>query len=162
MPGKPKESEKTLQLDLSNYVPAQVTFLSNKLSSGASACYRRHFGIGIVEWRIFALLKIEPNISANRICQVIGLDKAAVSRALKTLNAQGYVSFEKDEKDARSSLVNLTKSGVALHDKILKVALKREKILLQELTKEEISTLLVLLEKLNSRVAEVNEYDPKL
>lgn len=159
MQGTSKEHEKKLQLDLNTYVPAQVTFLANKLSSGASACYRKHFGVGIVEWRIFALLKIEHSISANRICQVIGLDKAAVSRALKTLNAQGYVSFTKDENDARSSLVSLTKDGATLHDQVLKVALAREEILLQRLTDEEISTLLILLEKLNSQVTKVNEYD---
>lgn len=151
----------TPQLDLDVYVQAQITFLANKLSSGASAVYRKQFGIGIVEWRILALLKIEHNISANRICQVIGLDKAAVSRALKSLNAQNYLSFIKDENDARSSLVNLTDEGITLHDRVYEVAVARETILLEDLSSHEVETLLRLLRKLNARVAKVNNYEPK-
>ncbi len=161
MSSKPTDRYLT-QLDLEAYVPAQITFLANKLSSGASAVYRKQFGIGIVEWRILALLKIEDNISANHICQVIGLDKAAVSRALKSLNAQNYLSFIKNKNDARSSLVSLTNEGIALHDRVYEVAIAREAMLLEDLSVDEIETLLGLLRKLNARVVKVNKHDPKL
>lgn len=158
---KPADSHNP-ELDLDAYVPALITFLANKLSSGASAVYRKQFGIGIVEWRILALLKIEHNISANRICQVIGLDKAAISRALKSLNAKQYLSFIKDENDARSSLINLTDKGIALHNSVYEVAIAREAILLEDLNSDEVETLLGLLRKLNAQVAKVNDYDPNL
>lgn len=148
------------QLDLERYVPALVTFLANKLSSGASACYRKHFDIGVVEWRLLALLKVETNITANRICQVIGLDKAAVSRALKILKERNCVSFVKDVNDGRSTLITLTPSGEDLHDQILKVALKREELLLGDLSKSELDSLINLLQKVNARVGLVNAYDP--
>ena len=45
---------------LDSYTPAYLTFLANKLYGGASAIYRRRFGVGIVEWRIMSLLAIEP------------------------------------------------------------------------------------------------------
>lgn len=64
------------------------------------------------------MVKVESNISANRIYQVIGLDKAAVSRALQQLLANKQVMFVKDPQDARSSLVKLTHKGEALHDKV--------------------------------------------
>ena len=102
MPNHPDDN-KTTQLDLKVYVPALVTFLANKLSSGASNCYRKHFNIGVVEWRILALLRVERSITANRICQVIGLDKAAVSRALKSLHKRELVLFAKDEQDGCAS-----------------------------------------------------------
>ncbi len=148
------------QLDLERYVPALVTFLANKLSSGASACYRKNFDVGVVEWRLLALLKVEQNITANRMCQVIGLDKAAVSRALKLLNDRGSINFTKDEKDGRSSLVCLTKEGAALHDQIFQVALEREALLIGDLESEELDTLIRLLHKLNSKVGLVNAFDP--
>ncbi|WP_191603761.1 MarR family winged helix-turn-helix transcriptional regulator [Marinomonas algicola] len=141
-------------------MPALVTFLANKLSSGASACYRKNFDVGVVEWRLLALLKVEQNITANRMCQVIGLDKAAVSRALKLLSERGSVSFIKDVKDGRSSLICLTEEGEILHDKILQVALKREALLTGDLEPEELDTLIRLLLKLNSKVALVNAFDP--
>lgn len=148
------------KLDLERYVPALVTFLANKLSSGASACYRKHFDIGVTEWRVLALLKAETHITANTISQVIGLDKAAVSRALKFLKERGYVSFVKNVNDGRSILITLTSSGEDLHDKIIKLALKREELLLGSISPEELETLIILLKKMNARVADVNAFDP--
>ncbi|WP_191600458.1 MarR family winged helix-turn-helix transcriptional regulator [Marinomonas algicola] len=157
---KKRITTKNNQLDLDRYVPALVTFLANKLSSGASACYRKNFDVGVVEWRLLALLKVEQNITANRMCQVIGLDKAAVSRALKLLSQRGSVNFIKDEKDGRSSLICLTKEGEILHDKILHIALEREALLLGGFQAEEVEVLLRLLHKLNANIGQVNAFDP--
>jgi DNA-binding MarR family transcriptional regulator len=148
------------QLDLEKYVPALVTSLSNKLSAGASSCYRKHFDIGVIEWRVLAMLKVESVISANRICQVIGLDKAAVSRALKQLQASKHVSFIKDKQDGRSSFVRLTRLGEILHDKILRVALEREKLLLSGISEEDLEVLIKVLLKLNKNLKQVNSFEP--
>jgi DNA-binding MarR family transcriptional regulator len=158
MPSKPKEPS-AKQLDLERYIPALVNFLSNKLSSGASVCYRKNFNVGVIEWRVLAMLKVESNISANRICQVIGLDKAAVSRALKQLQTLEHISFVKDEHDGRSSLAKLTLQGEKLHDEILTVALERERLLLHGVSEKEIDTLIDVLLKLNKNIKKVNEFE---
>ncbi len=158
---KHADENKTTQLDLKVYVPALVTFLANKLSSGASNCYRKHFNIGVVEWRILALLRVERSITANRICQVIGLDKAAVSRALKSLHKRELVLFAKDKQDGRSTIISLTAHGEERHDQVLTVALKREDLLLSGLTPDEKTSLIHLLQKLNARVEVVNAYVPE-
>jgi len=147
-------------LELTRYVPGLLNFLSNKLSSGASACYRKHFGVGVVEWRMLSMLAVENGITANRISQVIGLDKSAVSRALQQLAAAGHVRMEADERDGRRSSVYLTPAGEALHDSILAAALEREQRLLSGLSAEEIDTLVNLLGRLHAQVAYVNEYEP--
>lgn len=150
----------TNKLDLDRYVPAMLTFLANKLATGASLSYRKHFGIGIVEWRLISLLAVENNITANRICQVIGLDKSAVSRSLQVLEADGRISGKVDGKDARRYTVSLTAKGKALHDRVLKVALERERRLLSDFSPAEVDTLVDLLGRLQTKVAYVNEYDP--
>ena len=38
-------------LDLERYVPALITFIANKLTHGSSSLYRKHFGVGVIEWR---------------------------------------------------------------------------------------------------------------
>lgn len=141
------------RLDLERYVPALITFLANKLSAGASNLYRKEFGVGIVEWRIIALLAVEQDINANYICSVIGLDKALVSRTVKNLKNQGLISLQKSSLDSRNQLIALTTGGYALHDKMIKVALERENKLLSVLTAEEKDTLIDLLLKLNKQVA---------
>ena len=148
------------QLNLSRYVPALVNLLANKLATGASQCYRKHFGIGVVEWRLLAMLKVENNITANRMCEVIGLDKSAVSRSLQLLEKAGYVSSQVDSRDARRNTVSLTATGTALHDRVLKVALERERRLLGDLSEQEVDVLVDLLGRLQAQVAHVNEYEP--
>ncbi|KXI26730.1 MarR family winged helix-turn-helix transcriptional regulator [Paraglaciecola hydrolytica] len=155
-----KDDSAKRQLDLEKYIPALVTSLSNKLSAGASNCYRKYFNIGVIEWRVLAMLKVESDISANRICQVIGLDKAAVSRALKQLQASGLVSFIKDKLDGRSSSIHLTHQGEILHDKILTVALAREKLLLEGISEAELEVLIEVLLKLNKNLQQVNAFEP--
>lgn len=148
------------QLDLSRYVPALLNFLSNKLASGASRCYHQHYGIGVVEWRMLSMLAVENDITAQRISQVIGLDKSAVSRSLKSLEAAGHVSSQVDSRDARRYTVSLTASGRALHDQVLQTALERERRLLSDFSAQEVDTLINLLGRMHARVEEVNEYDP--
>ena len=148
------------QLNLSCYVPALLNFLSNKLSAGASQCYRKHFGIGVVEWRMLSMLAVENDITANRISQTIGLDKSAVSRSLQALEKAGHVRSQVDIKDARRNTVSLTASGKGLHARVLKVALERERRLLSGLSEAEVDTLIELLGRLHAQVPNVNEYDP--
>jgi DNA-binding MarR family transcriptional regulator len=143
-------------LDLNNYVPAFLTFLANKMSSSASTVYRRRFGIGITDWRIMALLAIEPWIPAGRIGEVIGLDKAAISRSVRDMAALGLVETQVLENDQRRQFIALTHAGVALHDEIVDVALERERALLAELSDEERRTLISLLARMHASTPVIN------
>jgi len=147
-------------LDLERYVPALLTFLTNKLSSSASACYRKHYGIGIVEWRVLAMLAVENHITANRVGQVIGLDKSAISRSLQALEREGYVTSEVDAKDARRYTVSLTPSGRELHDRVLETAVRREEVLLADLSEREVDTLIDLLHRMSRQLEKVNAVEP--
>ncbi|WP_221794221.1 MarR family winged helix-turn-helix transcriptional regulator [Oceanobacter mangrovi] len=155
---QPSRPDHTLQLD--SYVPALVNFLANKLSSGASRLYRRKFGVGIVEWRLLAMLKAENNIPPNRMCQVIGLDKAAVSRSLKQMHKEQLVTLQTDPTDARQMLVSLTASGQLMHDQIFELAIQREQLLLAEFSEQERTQLVDFLNRLNARVGAVNAFNP--
>ncbi|MVW84791.1 MarR family transcriptional regulator [Pseudomonas sp. PB101] len=150
-----------LHLDLGRYVPGLLNFLSNKLSAGASKCYRKHFGVGVVEWRMLSMLAVENGITANRICQVIGLDKSAVSRSLQQLEEANYVTTAVDARDARRYTVSLTSEGKALHDQIFLAAMERERRLLADLSPEEVSTLTDLLGRMHRRIEYVNGYEPE-
>ena len=106
------------------------------------------------------MLKVESDITANRICQVIGLDKAAISRAVKQLVEAGYVSLKQDPEDARSSLLQLNTKGNELHDRILPIALERERLLLSGIDEEELDVAIRVLSKLHENVKLVDAYNP--
>jgi DNA-binding MarR family transcriptional regulator len=139
-------------LDLDRYVPALVTFIANKLSRSATAVYQKRFGVNVTEWRILALLAIEPEISAARICYVIGFDKGPVSRTLAAMEQRGLVSIRTDREDGRTYSISLTTKGAATHDKVITVALERERRVLSCLSKAERETLIVLLRRVHGNL----------
>lgn len=139
-------------INLEHYVPAYLTFIANKWSRSASRLYLSQFGIGIEAWRIIVLLAIEKSITANRICQVIFMDKASVSRSLKNLEALGLIEFKDDPSDARQRFIELTTKGLAIHDEIIGIALARETRLLACLSDEEQETLTHLLARVHANL----------
>lgn len=143
-------------LDLERYVPGLLTFLANKLSRSASALYQREFGVNVTEWRIMSQLAIEPGIPATRICQVIGFDKGPVSRSLAAMERKGILAVEADPADARRHVITLTEAGRALHDRIMPVALERERRLLAPLPAGERDQLIASLNALHDNLAEVS------
>jgi len=147
-------------LNLSGYVSYHLTVLANKLSSGASRLYLEHYGIGIIEWRMMALLALEPGVSPAHVCQFIGLDKGAVSREMRKLEAKGYVTVEGDPGGSRRRSLALTPEGYAIHDEVLYAALERERRLLKGLSAAEVQTLLSLLVRTSANIPFVNEYEP--
>jgi len=144
-------------LDLDRYIPFLVSAIGNKWSRSSSRIYLDRFGVGVTEWRIMAMLAIEPRITAYRICQVIGLDKAAVSRALSALERDGHVWSDEDRSTRRRKLVELTDSGWTLHERIIRMAHEREAVLVSDLTAEEVEQLAGLLRRVLAKVPEINQ-----
>lgn len=148
-----KASEQVV--DLERYVPAFLTWISNKLSRGASQHYLNVFDVGIETWRCLVLLAIEGTISAQKVSRVIGMDKASVSRCFKSMQARGLITFSLDEADGRLRLATLTRKGRELHDQIIGVALERERAFLSVLSQAEQETLIGLLKRLHENLPAV-------
>jgi DNA-binding MarR family transcriptional regulator len=155
-PATDRDPQVELVLDLDRYVPALVTFIANKLSRGATVLYQKRCAVNVTEWRILALLAIEPAISAARICHVIGFDKGPVSRTLAAMEKRGLVAIRPDREDGRSHSISLTAKGAATHDKVIALALERERRLLACLNKAERETLIVLLRRVHANLDAVN------
>jgi DNA-binding MarR family transcriptional regulator len=139
-------------LDLDRYVPALITFIANKLSRSATVLYQERFGVNVTEWRILALLAIEPAISAARICHVIGYDKGPVSRTLATMEDSGLVSIRTDKHDGRSHAISLTPKGQSTHDQVIALALERERRLLSCLRNDEREARINLLVRIHGNL----------
>ena len=131
-------------VDLERYVPAYFTWIANKLSGGASSAYLRIFDVGIETWRLLVLLAIERELTAQSISRTIGMDKASVSRAFKSMQARGLITIGLDDADGRLRVARITAEGRALHDQILKLALERERAFLEVLNASEREVLIDL------------------
>jgi DNA-binding MarR family transcriptional regulator len=142
-------------IDLDKYVPAYFIWIANKLTRGASQHYLNLFGVGSEVWRCMVLLAIHDTISAQQISQIIGMDKASVSRCFKQMVAKKLIALELDHTDGRIRLASLTLHGRHIHDQILGIALARERALVQVLNPEEIDTLLGLLKRVHENLPAV-------
>ena len=135
--------------------------ISNILSIGGSRLYRRAYNIGLSEWRLMWVLAIAPRITAQRASQIMGVDKAAVSRALAALERRGLVLGAPDPSDSRQRIIELSEAGTELHSRIMIVAKERERRLLAPFTKDEVRVLADLLRHMHANAVNVNVFDPR-
>ena len=120
-------------------VAALLNTLNNRLSSGASDLYLRHFGVGINEWRILTVLCSTSGCTAAYIAARAAIHLTVISRGLRSLQGKGLVDI----------------------DRIAAVALAREHCLLQGLSPAEVDSLRGLLGRLTANVAAVDAYAPE-
>lgn len=144
-------------VDLTHYAPAYFTWIANKLSSGASKAYLASFDVGIETWRILVLLAVDESVTAHRVCKIIGMDKASVSRVFKAMQQRGFIKIGLDPVDGRLRVATITAKGRALHDDILGIALERERAFLAVLQREEQELLISLLRRLHDNLPAVEK-----
>src|SRR3954447_18903741 len=123
-------AEHATLINLDRYVPAYLTWIANKLSRGASKNYLRVFNVGIETWRCLVLLAIHKSMSAQQVSQIVGMDKASVSRCFRSMQANRLIVIGLEATDGRLRVATLTPRGRALHDQIRDMALERERALL--------------------------------
>lgn len=135
-------------LEIENYAPFLLNAVSSSWQRMSGSIYREEIGLGITDWRVIAMLAIEPNITAQRICEVVKLDKAAVSRTLKALEASGHVCGALNGGGARNRTWCLTELGLASHDQILNIALSNELTLVEGVPEADLEICLRVLRQM--------------
>ena len=143
----------TPQLDPERHAAFLIVALANKISASASRAYTRRFGVGVMEWRVLAMVARDPGTTAVQVGQLSGVDKSSVSRAAQSLIRRGYMTAVEDAADNRRSFLELTPLGQALHDKVILASLEREARLLDGFSGPEREALVNLLARLSANMA---------
>ncbi len=134
----------------STVIATRVNWLGNRLVTTASATYGQ-IGLGFLDARLLLLLGRRPDITAARIAEILGVDAAAVSRAVKSLKGRKLIA------EARGPLrsLSLTEEGWGLCHQIEKISDEREVRLLRGFTDEEAELVLNYLSRMLDNMAEV-------
>jgi DNA-binding MarR family transcriptional regulator len=135
--------------------PIGVTTIKLKLSRGASQIYLRLFGVGIESSRCLVRLAIHRSVTAQQVSQIIGMDKASVSRCFKSMQAKRLIIMGLDTADGRVRKATLTRRGRALHHQIREMALERERALVAVLNEVDRETLVRVLRRLHENLPAV-------
>lgn len=148
-------------LRLERFLPAIITLISNRLVSTGTVTYGAAFDIGLMDVRVMTIIAAEPNISATRIVEAVGLNKGAVSRVLKSLVERELV-VAAAPFDPRRHLYALTSKGRRISNAAIKVANMRHDVLLEGLSEEQVATLVELLNVLVKNTQKLKALaDPK-
>ncbi|WP_228028837.1 MarR family winged helix-turn-helix transcriptional regulator [Donghicola mangrovi] len=135
-------------LCVENYAPFLLNAVSSSWQRISGAIYRDQFGLGITDWRVIAMLGIEPDITAQRITEVVKLDKSAVSRSLKSLSESGHVIGHESGPSTRNKTWRLTEFGAQTHADILNIALNNELALVKDIPLADLEICLRVLRKM--------------
>ena len=134
----------------SSVIATRVNWLSSKLVSTATATYGE-LGLGFLNARIILALGRRPQITAARLAEVIGVDPAAVSRALRELRSRKVV----DEAKGAVRSLSLTPAGAALRAQVEALSDEREARMLHGFTEEEADQMFQYLERMLTHMDEV-------
>ena len=135
-----------MKLDLDRYVPGLVLLLSNKMASSASQLYRARFDIGVTDWRVMAFFEVYPWSTASKACEVMGIDKAAVSRSIALMMDRGWLKSR--PCGLRKIEYRPSALGKKLHDEVFTLAVAREEALLSGFSRSEREILIKMLKRL--------------
>jgi len=134
----------------STIIATRVNWLGNRLVTTASATYGQ-IGLGFLDARLILLLGRRPEITAARIAEILGVDAAAVSRAVKSLKARKLIM------EARGPLrsLSLTDEGWLMERQIEKISDEREVRLLRGFNEDEAEHVLSYLQRMLDNMSDV-------
>lgn len=109
---------------------------------------QKHFQLRLSEWRVLGMVQALEPVGFGGIARALYIDRGQLSRLLKTLEKRGLVRITPDEADKRARHLETTPAGRELHDRMLRFVLEPNEVYVSALTREEVSTLMGILEKL--------------
>jgi DNA-binding MarR family transcriptional regulator len=136
---------------LLDYKIGQLRKLLDRYSS--PSVFER-FGLSLAEWRMLSHIHAGGSVTAFWLCRRLQADRAEVSRACASLIDRGYVASRPNPADARSSLLELTRSGRGMYRRIMPVRQQLQKELAGNLNAREIAILYRALDKLTKAISD--------
>jgi DNA-binding MarR family transcriptional regulator len=153
----PEADENGSPAPITVMLSSRLMVLANLLKRGAILRYKRLAGLSSVEFGLVASLGRRPPMSVARLAEAVGQDKGQISRALAELVSRKLIAKSANPRDSREVLVSLTPAGLAAHDAIVAGAQERNRLLLEQLSKDEFDALLAQIERLTATAEEMLE-----
>ena len=147
-------------LSLEDFLPYQLSILSNRVSSTIATAYQDKFALTVTEWRIMAVLGETmgvgspdvAGVSADTVSQRTQVEKSLISRAIKRLLARNLVRRETDAQDARKHCLRLSRTGQDIYRQVVPLSKAYEQELFACLSNSERNTLHRLIKKVSGSI----------
>jgi DNA-binding MarR family transcriptional regulator len=147
------------RLRLEAFVPYRLSLLSNTVSAAIAGAYAARFRLSIPEWRVMAVLGLEPGLSAAQVAERTAMDKVAVSRAVTGLLRSRRVLRALADADRRRSVLKLSRAGEEVYWRVIPFARRYEQQLLEDFSASERAQLDQLLTRLLKKARSLGPVD---
>lgn len=128
----------------------RFALLSAQTTRSLTGLYRKH-GLTVGGWRTLSLIGNYQPIHPSSIAERTSVDPDKVTRAVDRLVDKGLVVRKTDKVDRRRVVLRLTARGLRAYNEIEKVRRQVEVEFLGVLSKEELASFYVILEKLEAQ-----------
>ncbi len=140
------------KLKLERFLPYRLVVSATLASRALARIYGRHFGIGIPEWRVIAMLGQFDRLTARDVGELSHMHKTKVSRAVNELAERGLLERTPNRDDRREAFLSLSGPGRRIYDQVVPMALTFEKRLLDDIPAAEMQAFERVLSTLTERV----------
>jgi DNA-binding MarR family transcriptional regulator len=139
-------------LKLERFLPYRLVVAATLASRALARIYGRHFGIGIPEWRVIAMLGQFDRLTARDVGDLSHMHKTKVSRAVNELAERGLIERTPNRDDRREAFLALSAPGRRIYDQVAPMALTFEKRLMDDIPQAEMQAFERVLSTLTERV----------
>ena len=140
-----------MSYELEKSIGFKINQTANKLNNKYNQLLQE-YDIAPEQRAALEIIKYETDVNQTKIANILGKDKTTISRTLNTLEKKGFIT--KSQKDKRTNLIEITLKGEnILNNSSTKVNSFR-KNLISKLNDDEVTNLILLLEKVALSVEE--------
>ena len=115
------------------------------------------FGFGSGQYMFMIYLYKNDGISQEALSKLVNIDKGTTAKAIKKLEELELITRSKDLNDKRINKIYLTSKALNIKNDFFSVLTKWENILTNELSTEEVSKSLKLLNRVTKNVINKQE-----
>ncbi|MDY9924909.1 MarR family transcriptional regulator [Methanosarcina sp.] len=112
------------------------------------------YGIGSGQFDFLMVLYRKDGISQENLARILKVSKATSTRAIQSLEKEGYVYRQRDENDLRAYRVYLTEKGREMREIILEKLISFLDTLLSDFTPEEKEIFRLLIRKASFKLCD--------
>ena len=141
------EAQNAEAFELAEFFPYLARIYYRAISEAISGAYTERYGLSVSEWRTMAALGPYKALSASDIVSLSSMNKVSVSRAIKSLQGQGFLKRDIDGDDKRRAVLRLTQSGRKTFIDLVPLVKQREAECLSGLSAAEQAMLILLMQR---------------
>ncbi len=134
--------------DLERFLPYLLNQAAEATSRSFNDIYRKAYGMTRTQWRVLAHLGRFGALTARQICDRTATEKTKVSRAVSSLEIEGWLARSPSPHDGRAEILTLTPEGQGVYADLGQQAKRYDAALRAELGPELTTELDGLLRRL--------------